>query len=198
MKDWLLKYRLHRAGADKHETEELAMLARRIERMADVPHLSERKKRDIAAGLGLRPAPLLLRARPIFGMVAALVIGTVLVAQSAQPGSALYGIKRSSEEVIVRVQPSFQSERVERRRNELEYLQQTNAEADKIYKAQEDYQKSIEKAQEDQQKDPEKQQKEAEKVREDALRESDASGSSDDSDSSGRHGRGRDDEPDDE
>ncbi len=161
MRNIFLKWQLRRSGAKTEEAKELVKIASQLK--DTVPHLDRQAKKAIAHDVGFKAhrTSNRLRYATAFGLSLLLVVLTV-IAQSAQPGSLLYALKRGSEEVRVIVQPGFDEDDLEKRRRD---------EQRRIEDAREDAQKEAEDAAEDRQKALEDARKDAEDAREDAQKE---------------------------
>lgn len=116
MNKFWLKRQLRKQATDTEETQALADIATQLTGAA--PNLSNDAKAHIAADIGFKPRATQHVWRYATGGAFMALLILVFVAQSAQPGSVLYALKRGSEEVRVLVQPGFTREDVQRRREE--------------------------------------------------------------------------------
>lgn len=122
MKKLFLKLQLRRQGVPKEEVDDLSTVAKQLE--TSVPRLTGEAKARIAKEVGFRPLRInhLLRYSTAGAFATLLIL--VFVAQSAQPGSVLYALKRGTEEVRVIVQPGFDRDDVQQRREDEKNEQQ--------------------------------------------------------------------------
>jgi|GEM_PF-1443695 len=99
MKWFTLKRQFSTETTSKAEAQELRSLVQQIEAL-DLPTLDKTTKSRIASDIGFGYHPYRKTfARSWEGAIAVLVVMVLVFAQSAQPGSALYGVKRGTEKV---------------------------------------------------------------------------------------------------
>lgn len=116
MKNYFTKRQLLHQGASPEDANELARIAKDLR--GSVPGLNPDVKKQIAQDIGFKPAKNTTNLRfATAGAFVALVVLSV-VAQSAQPGSVLYALKRGTEEVRVILQPGFDEDDIQQRRED--------------------------------------------------------------------------------
>jgi hypothetical protein len=122
-----LEQELILGGAGAAEARELARLARSLPELTQLPLLQPPPTLQIGHRAVRRR--LWLRRLPLAGMftgavaLAAMAMAVVTAAaQPAMPGDALYGVKRASESVAVRLAPGFHDETMMRRADEVSTL----------------------------------------------------------------------------
>jgi hypothetical protein len=116
MKNLLLRRELKRQGATSKDAESMLSIAQVLS--LDVPSLPAEVKKQIAHDIGFKPQRQIIKPRfAIAGATAAFVV-LIVLSQSAQPGSTLYALKRGSEEVRTVVQPGFNHEDLQQRRED--------------------------------------------------------------------------------
>ncbi len=116
MKNKILRWQLRRQGTSPKEADSLAKLAQALS--VSLPELHPETKKQIAEDLGFKPRyPIIKPKFAIAGTAAAFVV-LVVISQSAQPGSTLYALKRGSEQVRTVVQPGFNQEDLDKRRED--------------------------------------------------------------------------------
>ena len=103
---------LRQAGASLQEVTELSQLARQLPELNGLPAKPKRS-------WWTRFKPV-----PIAAAIGGLVVGAVLiaVAQGSMPGSALYPVKRLSEQAAVAADPSYRATLMMRRSQEVKQL----------------------------------------------------------------------------
>lgn len=146
MKKLKLKRELRQIGASPSEAADLARLAGQLGGVK-LRGLSAGTRDEIARIPGKRVHYFHIPARYAMGGALAAVIVLVGVAQTAKPGSALYNVKRGTEEVRAIVQPGYVDTLVEERKTEVEQLKQEQATPEKVEKAERDYEKTRERSQ---------------------------------------------------
>lgn len=117
------------------EAEDLERFARALA-TADLPHLPKESKRAIAEEIGFARPPLWRRplTLSLSGSFVVVLILTI-IAQSAQPGSVLYALKRGSERARVLVDPDFERTIIERRKDEVKRLKDADASKEQVEQA---------------------------------------------------------------
>lgn len=139
MKNFRLKRQLQKAEGSRLEAVELSTLAGAIERANPEIKLTKAEKSQIAQVIGFNRSHSRTERVASFSTAMAIVLVVVMAAQSALPGSALYGVKRSSETVLVHTTPGLkQDDLISRRKMELEQLRQKQAAPARIRQADED------------------------------------------------------------
>lgn len=125
---------LRKTGATPHEAAELASIASQIENIQ--PRGLRRETKDRIARIPGKPSFYLhIPLRYAAGSAMAVMLVTFGIAQTANPGSLLYGIKRGTQEVRTWVNPDYVDTLVEEREKEVEQLKQENAAPEKIEQA---------------------------------------------------------------
>lgn len=143
----VLKAELYSSGGAPKQIDEYLKTAD-IVKKAGLPRLRRRSKKQLARQLGVsfwdRPhlKPLLMTTTSF----ATLIVIVIVMAQNAKPGSALYLLKRGSENVRVLVEPNYQDEITQRRKAELDTLIQQKADAAQIVKAEDAFNRALVKA----------------------------------------------------
>lgn len=177
MKNYFIKKQLVDQGESAKDAKELADVAQKLH--GAYPQLSTEAKKQIAHDIGFTQAKTTTSFRFATAGAFAVLLVLVLFAQSAQPGSVLYALKRGSEEVRLVLQPGFDDDDIQQRRDDESKRadedsheqedtsgRQTDAEKDA-----EDAAENNQKVIEDSQKDAEDAVEEAEKQREDAAKD---------------------------
>lgn len=116
MKNIFLKRQLERQGASTKDATELAGVSDELKDV--IPNLDPKAKKQIAQEIGFKPVRVSNSFRWATGGAFVSLLALVVVAQSAQPGSVLYALKRGTEEVRVIVQPGFDEEDLKQRRQD--------------------------------------------------------------------------------
>lgn len=144
MKKARLEKELRLTGASPSEAERLTDLAEMLGRIPQRGLSTETKKR-------LAPTPEAARRRlrlPTWqwslagGFATACLL--LIVAQSALPGSWLYGLKRKTEEARALVQPGFEDSLMEKREEEVQQLIIEKADPAVLEEAEKEFQQSVE------------------------------------------------------
>lgn len=136
-----LKRELRQAGATERELTGLLATFSALDATTQPRLSNETRKRIEAISGGRRKWPVITTwaMSGSFAVFVALVIS----AQFAEPSSALYGLRRSTEDIRALVQPSYRDELVEIRREELEKLEAEHATPAIIDQAADAYRKAI-------------------------------------------------------
>lgn len=144
MRNHKLKKELISEGSGEQEARELLKLARKLNQ-ANKPTVSiqTRLKIEEIAGPPSR-APLFIRYS--LGSGLAILAMVVLAAQYSSPSSALYGIKRATEDIHAFIIPEYKDDLVNVRKDELEALDKLEASPDLLEKAAESYKKAVDKS----------------------------------------------------
>ena len=116
MKNIFLKRQLKQQGASAKDVKDLAGVSSELKDAA--PNLDPKVKKQIAEKIGFKPVRVSNGFRWATGGAFASLLTLVIVAQSAQPGSVLYALKRGTEEVRVIIQPGFDEEDLKQRRQD--------------------------------------------------------------------------------
>lgn len=151
MKKQKLTRELRKIGAGPHEAADLVDLASQLESL-EVHKLSAITREDIARIPGKRVRYFHIPARYAFGSALAAFLLVTGIAQTSQPGSMLYALKRGTEEIRAAVQPGYVDDLVEERKAEVEHLKLEQAAPEKIQEAERDYQQTRERSEQRQQK----------------------------------------------
>lgn len=116
MNKFNLKRQFKQAGSSKTEADSLSKLADNISNV--LPSLDPQIKQEIAQQIGFKPVRNIPKLR--LGLAGATAVFAILIvsAQSALPGSVLYALKRGSEEIRVIVQPGFNQDDLNKRRED--------------------------------------------------------------------------------
>lgn len=146
MSDLKLRAELHEQASRPEIADDLAELAAKMS-ASDVPHLSKRAKKAIASHIGIARQPLWRRPSvlALSGSFAAIVL-LVVIAQSAQPGSVLYALKRGTENARATVDPGFKKSIVDRREKEVDDLKKANADDSRLHHAEKELETARERA----------------------------------------------------
>lgn len=136
-----LRKELREVDTNSHEIAELLHVAKAIGNIK-VRGLPDDVRDEIARIPGKRTRYVHVPARYAFVGAFAVVVMLVGVAQSTQPGSPLYKVKRGTESVRAFVQPSYVETMTEERKTEVEQLKHEQAAPEKIEKAERDYQQT--------------------------------------------------------
>lgn len=116
MKNIILRWQLRQQGASAKDAKALSSVAKNVGR-ADSPGLSSDAKKRIAAEIGIANRwQFVTIPRLAIGGALALFAVVVAFSQSALPGTPLYSIKRGSEQVRLLVQPGFNQQDIQQRR----------------------------------------------------------------------------------
>jgi len=136
-----IRSQLRSLGANADEADKLARLAKDL-KSTPLPNLSAETKRDIRTIPGQRWQLHIYKFAA--GGAVAIFVGMLFVAQSALPGSALYGLKRSTEQIRTFIQPSYTETLIDKRGEEIEQLKQNEAAPAQLEQAKKEYEKAIE------------------------------------------------------
>lgn len=117
MKNLLLRRQLRRQGATSQDAKLLSSIADTLS-VITPSGLSSSAKKQIAADLGFTSRRHIATPKLAFASLAAVFAILIVLAQGAQPGSVLYALKRGSEEVRTVVQPGFNQEDLQQRRDD--------------------------------------------------------------------------------
>lgn len=139
-----LRKELRSVGAGEHEADKLADVAISLKKLK--PHgLSAETKRRLAPKPELSREPHGLRWAVAGTFATACLL--LIVAQSALPGSWLYGLKRKTETIRTQIQPDYQDNLVEKREAEVQELKQMEkADPAVLEEAEKNYQNSFERS----------------------------------------------------
>ncbi len=148
-----LRKQLRDLGASASESEQLSRLAQQLS-VQDLPKLSSKTRAEIANIPGKRWQIHIYKFAA--GGIAAMFIGVLFFAQSALPGSWLYGVKRGGEKIRAIIQPDYTETLIDKRSDEIEQLKQNEAAPEKLEQAKQEYQRAIEVY--EQHKEPQEQQ----------------------------------------
>lgn len=140
-----LRKDLRKTGATPSEASQLADVAKLLGGIKTRGLDSEAKKR-------LAPNPEVTKRSHTwqFAVAGTFAMACLLlfVAQSALPGSWLYGIKRGTENARGLVQPGYKENLVEEREDEVQQLKLKKADPAVLEEAKKNYQKAVEKTDE--------------------------------------------------
>lgn len=139
-----LRRQLRKVGAGEHEADKLADVAASLKKLQPRGLSAETKKR-------LAPKPELSRESHGLRWTMAGTFATacllLIVAQSALPGSWLYGLKRKTETIRTQIQPDYQDNLVEEREAEVQELKQMEkADPAVLEEAEKEYHRSFERS----------------------------------------------------
>lgn len=135
-----LKRDLTDQKASSSDVEKLMGVVKTLQN-TPLPELSAETRRTIERIPGSKSkVPLIFFGS--MGSAFAVFLVLVIVAQTALPGSPLYGIKRGTEYIRALIQPSYKEDIVETRKEELKILEQEAAPQMLIDEAASEYEKA--------------------------------------------------------
>jgi hypothetical protein len=130
-----LRHELLEAGATKQELKPLISLAHELQQLQAASQPEPKPKRKWLGFVGFRYA--------VYGLAAVLCIiagmATVTFSQTSLPGSALYPVKKLSENAIVAVQPEYRATIMMHRADEIKQLVSHHAPSQQIFATLADY-----------------------------------------------------------
>lgn len=138
-------------GAAGQELKSLLDIASRVAQTAKTPLPSPERKQQlldsiVGPSVHSKSRPVLRYATAFAACFVVLLSGTAAYAQNSLPGSRLYGIKRTSEDVRLWFQPSYAHHLVDERESELDSLKHKGESEDKIHKAEDELKHAQEEA----------------------------------------------------
>lgn len=133
---------LRKVGATETEAEKLADIAKIMGNIKP-RNLSKETKKRLAPYPEAARQPHHLQWAMFGGSFATAALVLVIVAQSALPGSWLYGIKRGTEDARALLQPSYKDKVIENREEEVQQLKLKKADPAVLEKAEKQYQESV-------------------------------------------------------